>query len=161
MNLARLHGGVVFVAMMTLVCGNSLRADGIDTTGGAASLVIEPAPDLDFGDLGLLAGSFLFEPNTMFDFTGNEVVEVLSAITDPGQSVLPLSAPGTTVTTFVVSDTDPDTDDTPVPAGDVANSSGDAVAAISPEPATGLLVAGGLGLLVLFAFRRVRHINRH
>ena len=150
MNLARLHGGAVFVAMMTLVCGNSLRADGIDTTGGSDSLLIEPALDLDFGDLGLLAGSFLFEPNTMFDYTGSQVIEVLSAITDPGQSVLPLSAPTTTVTTFIVSGTD-----------DAANSSGDAVAAITPEPATGLLVAGGLGLLVLFAILRVRHINRH
>jgi hypothetical protein len=148
MNLARLQGGVIFIAMMTLVCGNSLRADGIDTTGGAGSLVIESAPDLDFGDLGLLAGSFLFEPNTMFDFTGNEVVEVLSAITDPGQSVLPLNAPTTIVTAFVISDT-----------GGASGLESDA-GTMTPEPAAGLLVAGGLGLLVLLAILRVRYINR-
>lgn len=168
MNLLRSHAGVVLFAIVPLACMSSLLADSIDNAAGGNALVIGTAPDLviddtpgsplagyfvfgydpNFGDLGLIPGSFLFGGNTSYDYTGSQVVSIVSAITDPGQSILPLNDPSTIVVTFTI------------PGNAPGDASDPAETLATPEPAAEFLVlTGGLGLIALYAGFRVRRLK--
>lgn len=87
----------------------------------------------EFSSFGTSPGTFLFTPNSMFSFNGNSVFTILSANVNPGQQLIPISSPSTTVTTFAVR---------PITA--------------SPEPGTIFLVVTGLAAVALIRHRRPR-----
>jgi hypothetical protein len=89
-----------------------------------------------FAELGILPGSLLFTPNTMFAFDGTPVIAMLSANVDPGQGYLPLSGPAALVLNFVL------------PA--------DGSQSTVPEPYSLYLAGAGFAFLYTARSRRVR-----
>ena len=61
----------------------SLSPDGNTTSENLGYTTID---DQNISNLGLDPGTFLFEPNDFFDFTGTETVTILQASVDPSWS---------------------------------------------------------------------------
>ena len=179
MNLLRLCGAV-FLVVAPLASVSTLRADSIHKDDDESSLITGVAPELvfddtpgtqgqaysffqdgaDFGDLGLIPGSFLFGGNTSYYFTGSQVVTIISAITDPGQSTLPLDDPRTRIVTFTLPDTANFHADVLSHGLDGGHEGDDAATVKTPEPPAGFLfLCSGLGLISLYATSRVRWIR--
>jgi hypothetical protein len=178
MHLSRLCRGCVSFAIAALVSAISLPADSISNNSGedslaaassAAGRVDDPPADYsffrdgpDFGDLGLIPGAFLFGGNTSWNFTGSQEISIISAITDPGQSILRLDDPGTIAVTLTLPD---NANGHGYAYGlghalDGAQAEVNAVTAVTPEPTPGLLfLCSGLVLISLYAASRVRRIK--
>jgi hypothetical protein len=179
MNLLRLCGAVVLI-LAPLASVSSLRAASIHKDDDESSLITGATPELvfddtpgnhgqaysffqdgaDFGDLGLIPGSFLFGGNTSYYFTGSQVVTIISAITDPGQSKLPLDDPRTRIVTFTLPDTPNFHADVLSHGLDGGHEGDDAARVATPEPPAGFLfLCSGLGLISLYATSRMRRIS--
>jgi hypothetical protein len=114
--------------------------------------------DQNISNLGLDPGTFLFEPNNFFNFTGTEIVTILQAYVNPSQNSLPLNSPGSLLVTFSVPDGSGDPNSTSASStfaalpADTQNS--------APEPGAGYLLGGGLTTLFLLAVFRDRRLKR-
>jgi hypothetical protein len=133
--------GVLFLlALSTGLCfGDSINS----------SQLMSSTTSLDFLDLealGINPGSFLFTQNTMYDFTGDYVLSIVSASVDPGETSS-LDGVPLQITNIVLGTSD-DSSDTSIPVESGTNASS------VPEPSALLLSTLAFGCLLLFAVGR-------
>ena len=105
------------------------------------------SPDvLDLEALGIDPASFLFTQNTMYDFTGDYELSIVSALVDPSDTSS-LDGVPLQITNIVLGTSD-DSADTSSPIASVTN------VTATPEPASLLLSTLAFGCFLLFAARR-------
>jgi hypothetical protein len=120
-----------------------------DTINSEGSSYGSPVDLSDLAALGLSPGSFLFSQNTMYDFTGNQELSIVSAEVDPSQTQSLTGVP-VQITNVTLGDSSDDSPDvmTSSPTLDTTNDFG------LPEPKTILLTVVGFGGLIAFGIRK-------
>lgn len=144
MNILKPLSFACHLSLLLAIFAGAAFADSINTTISTDSGT--PLDISELAGLGLAPGSFLFSENTMYDFTGDQVVSIVSADVDPSQTTS-LIGVTTQVTTITI--------------GDSGNTSHTQIAAIStntisqsPEPNPAVLFACAIACLLAFALMR-------
>lgn len=162
-NLLRLRRMALFFPVLLALHGLSASASSItnDTTADAGEVILigdafgPPGQEYHFfqssdfaslfddpffANLGLAPGTFLFGPNTYYDFAGVQRIGVLSVIADPALGVIALHNPNTVLYEFTFTD----------------SVSEARVKSATPEPEAASLLCTGLLLMWGWAALRFR-----
>jgi hypothetical protein len=167
MTSSRVRALGPFFPALAALCGLTASADSISDASQnkvpAADAAAIEMPDADYhlfsgtgytspldnplvASLGLAPGSFLFGPNTLYDYTGLQRLSILSIVGDPTLATIALQDPNTNLYDIVFPDAGGE--------GHSGTVAGTSVASPTPEPKAAWLL--GVGLIAMWGWASLR-----